>query len=923
MKRITQALLMLFTITTFAQQGINYKALIKDANNAVVANTAVTVEFSILQGVAQTNVYQETHTPTTDANGIIIINIGEGAVDSGVFADIDWASDTHFLNTQIDTGAGLTDMGTTAFNAVPYALSAKTAENVSGLEAIDEGNGLGLVKVGRVEANYGAIGENAVDLSYSSSASTTKGASGLLSTAMGIGTTASGQYSTAMGRTTIASGFFSTAMGIVTTASGNRSTAMGNRTIAESYGQTSLGIYNVATTPISTTAFNASDQLLVVGNGANGANRSNALTILKNGTITAPSFDIAEITDAKALVTKEYADASIANAASTGLEAIDEGNGLGLVKVGRVEANYGNIGNGAVDLSISTSASTTRGATGQGSTAMGSSTTASGYASTAMGQSTIAQGDWSTAIGEGTTASGFFSTAMGWNTTANAYYSTAMGRYNVGGGSGFNNIATDPLLEVGNGASSANRSNALTILKNGTIIAPSFDIAEITDDKALVTKEFADANYIDAMFSGDYYDLSNIPSGVAATGLEAVNEGNGLGLVKVGRVAANYGNVGENAVDLSYSQFTGNATGATGIASTAMGVNSIASGSYSTAMGIATKADAYNSAAIGRYNIGGGNPSAIVATDPLFEVGNGVNDANRSNALTILKNGNVGIGEISPSTALEVTGVIKAVVDNAPALIVSGSSNTTSGDDGIISSNPDYAGSDLFLRSNDAVIVYLDHDDNETGDFGIVNGAGTTVFNVNEAGNTRINGATTIGGTASITGGTVIGGNTVIGGDAQINGLTYMANGAFIIGNVTVNGSTVHSSDRRLKKEIETIPFGLKEILQLEPKAYNWKAKDQEHKSLGLIAQDVQKIITNIVQVGDDELKTMGVSYTELIPVLIKATQEQQVIIDAQAEKIKQLEAKNKVFASLEARLSALENNTATASANTSLKTKK
>ncbi len=76
-----------------------------------------------------TNVYQETHTATTDANGIVIINIGEGTT-SDVFANIDWGSDDHYLNVQIDTdGGGLTDMGTTQFMAVPYALNALNAEN--------------------------------------------------------------------------------------------------------------------------------------------------------------------------------------------------------------------------------------------------------------------------------------------------------------------------------------------------------------------------------------------------------------------------------------------------------------------------------------------------------------------------------------------------------------------------------------------------------------------------------------------------------------------------------------------------------------------------------------------------------------------------------------------------------------------------
>jgi len=126
MKRVTLALLLLFSITTIAQQGINYKALIKDGAGAVVASQMITVQFQILQGAAMTNVYEETHTPTTDANGLIIVNIGEGTPVSGVFADIDWGSDNHFLNTQIDTGGGLQDMGTTGFKTVPYALHAKT-----------------------------------------------------------------------------------------------------------------------------------------------------------------------------------------------------------------------------------------------------------------------------------------------------------------------------------------------------------------------------------------------------------------------------------------------------------------------------------------------------------------------------------------------------------------------------------------------------------------------------------------------------------------------------------------------------------------------------------------------------------------------------------------------------------------------------
>jgi hypothetical protein len=125
MKRITLACLLLFCITSFAQQGINYKALIKDGSGVIVSSTAIDVTFTILD--VAVNVYEETHAPTTDANGIVILNIGEGAPVTGDFSTIDWSSNNHFLKVQIDTGSGLQDMGATAFKTVPYAMQSKTA----------------------------------------------------------------------------------------------------------------------------------------------------------------------------------------------------------------------------------------------------------------------------------------------------------------------------------------------------------------------------------------------------------------------------------------------------------------------------------------------------------------------------------------------------------------------------------------------------------------------------------------------------------------------------------------------------------------------------------------------------------------------------------------------------------------------------
>lgn len=188
---------------------------------------------------------------------------------------------------------------------------------------------------------------------------------------------------------------------------------------------------------------------------------------------------------------------SLSKITPSGLETIDEGNGDGLIRIGRNAMNYGNIGENAVDLSYSTTASTTNGATGFTSTAMGRNTEASGPYSVAMGADTKATGSYSTAIGRATISSGTHSTAMGvgsiatgnnstaigrdtqasgdfslatgFATLAESYSSTAIGYFNVGGGNPLTITGTDPLFEIGNGNSESLRSNAMTVLRNGNI----------------------------------------------------------------------------------------------------------------------------------------------------------------------------------------------------------------------------------------------------------------------------------------------------------------------------------------------------------------------------------------------------------------------------------------------------------------------
>src|SRR5690606_38958129 len=154
-----------------------------------------------------------------------------------------------------------------------------------------------------------------------------------------------------------------------------------------------------------------------------------------------------------------------------------------------------------------------------------------------------------------------------------------------------------------------------------------------------------------------------------------------------------------------------------------------ASGAASTALGAGTKAEAYISTAMGSHNIGGGNPTSWVATDPLFEIGNGTISTS-SNALTILKNGNLGITTNTPETKLHITGGTDAGLNHAGGFVLLGE---TSGMNLVMDTN------EIMVRNNGvAAPLYLQND----------------------------------------------------GGD------------------VYAGGAVVHSSDRRLKRDIETLQYG-------------------------------------------------------------------------------------------------------------------
>ncbi len=145
---ILAAVLLTATVWAQAPEKMSYQAVIRDASNNLVTSQAVGMQISILQNTATgTAVYVETQTPTTNANGLVSIEIGTGTVLSGDFIAIDWSNDTYYIKTETDLngGAAYTITGTSQLMSVPYALHAKTAESITGGHYIGELFGGGIV----------------------------------------------------------------------------------------------------------------------------------------------------------------------------------------------------------------------------------------------------------------------------------------------------------------------------------------------------------------------------------------------------------------------------------------------------------------------------------------------------------------------------------------------------------------------------------------------------------------------------------------------------------------------------------------------------------------------------------------------------------------------------------------------------------
>lgn len=302
----------------------------------------------------------------------------------------------------------------------------------------------------------------------------------------------------------------------------------------------------------------------------------------------------------------------------------------------------------------------------------------------------------------------------------------------------------------------------------------------------------------------------------------------------------------------------GNNTFSSGFGSIALGRNTISSGNssiahgyfafaqgdYSASIGYETRSLGYAGTVIGMNN----NPilaspqTSFTPLTPLLIIGNGNSPATRSNAMVVLKNGNVGIGSDAPGFPLNFAST------TGDKIALWGNTGNHYGfgiQGGLLQIHTDGAASDVAF------------------------GYGTSAAFTETM---RIKGN----------------GNVGIGTNAPSQKL-------HVIGNILATG-TITPSDMRYKQNIQPLFNPIQKLQQLHGVTYNMNQQAfpewqfDNSTQIGLIAQEVEKVFPELVKTIDPKNGYKGVDYVKLIPVLIEAVKEQQQQIEQQGEQITTLQ---------------------------------
>jgi Head domain of trimeric autotransporter adhesin len=442
----------------------------------------------------------------------------------------------------------------------------------SELERITENGKTGHRILNRLPANYGDIGQDAVDLSFSNIPSITLGATGSVSFAAGQQTTASGAISTAMGYGSSAIGLVSIAMGNLCNSSGNYSVAIGAGNTSSGTAAVALGLNNQS---LAQSSFAMGSLCVASGNysvsiGTGNGSAGTAAVALGFGNQASGSFSFAMGERSRSLGLHSAAigfkDSAIGSTSfAVGNAALASGvSSIAMGEVTRANGNYSfAAGNQSVALGTSSVVIGQQSvASGNHSAAFCIGDSATGTASFAAGYFSKAYGEYAVAIGRDAEARGNTSLALGYQTSATGSTATAIGNNTVAGGSastamGFNTMA------VGNNATAMGNNtiasgSAATAMGFTTVAAANNATTLGTGTMAKSYGELAMGAYNDTLavangtiFRADTNRLFTVGNGPAAnnrkTAFVIQQDGNvGIGVRKPSSLLQVNGEVGIN-----------------------------------------------------------------------------------------------------------------------------------------------------------------------------------------------------------------------------------------------------------------------------------------------------------------------------------------------------------------------------------------
>jgi hypothetical protein len=869
-------------------EGFNYQAIVRNTSGLVIQNQPVKILVSI-QNLGGTVFWNEEHSLTTTQFGLATFIIGDGPNISGIitnFSKIEWKAQALYLRTQVQypVGSPYTDMGTTQIWSVPYSLVAKDVEGpVSkfGIKStVTYNNDSALFKVINKDGNIVfAVYNEGVRVHVSDD---TKGKKGgfavggfgsdkaesqpyMIVTADSIRMYLDSDTDTKGKKGGFAVGGFDMAKGTSEAQSyldvskdSVRIYIDTNPLTKKPKGGFAVGGYDLSKGGIIAQSYldiNADSIRMYIDDPSKG----------KKGGFAVGSFDMAKGGKSFLKVTTDstrvyVSDASkpgslggfavkpqVAPSAKTDFFNISSVPAAGIIKdesrvmwypvksallAGEINIPHpDSVGQYSMSLGYKNNAS------GNYSQSMGYKSNAWGPYATAIGYEAVADTN-SFSFGHGTKAVGFNSFAFG-SKGVDAYgvelntFTEALGDYSIAFGLGSKASGTGSFVMGANCISSGKFATATGF--NSTASGPN----------------------------STAMGVNNIASGEVSFAMGSGNESIGQYAFSFG---ANNDAIGSASVALGLNNTAGGAQSIVGgFSNTGAGFSAFAIGSYNNAQGDGSIAAGsgnqclgVTSAAFGSGNTSSGSRSFAIGDGCIASATNSVATGYRTtssgqHSLTVgYQDTTIGTGTIATGYQTSARGHYSVAagyrtIARAYASFVIGRYNTyVPTSTNWYSTDPLFvAGNGTSTTANDALVLYKNGNMKIDGSF-YPNDDGVPTLGLS----------------------------------------TNKWNAVYATNNV------IQTSDSRMKKEITDINYGLSTILQLHPVSFKWIDFPEQGVRLGLLAQEVQSIVNEIVDIGDDPEHILGLRYSELIPILIKGMQEQQSLIERQKERNVELEKK-------------------------------